>query len=448
MLATGSSALANPAILDASSIAAKYRPDTTVISDIAQTVGDNPNVVSALLIAAVIALLVTPLVSRLALRVGAVDHPDYDRRVHLFATPLLGGLAIALGLGMAAVYSLDWTRVTHAQQVSTDQLATMLLCALGVVALGAVDDIWGLSWKPKLTAQSLIAVAAVLGPLLGGATSSVTQLLLVVRRLDPPFFGAAMLPNWLGIIVAALSIVALMNMMNFIDGVDGLAAGMTVISAVTFAIIAASYGRDSIAVLAGATAGGALGFLPHNFRRGGARIFMGDTGSMLLGFMLAVIAIQGVLKTAAAVSLVIPLTLLAIPLLDTLFVISKRMKHGVSLASADNWHLHHRLLNVGFSPRRVALAFWLWMSSLSFLALALRFVDFGSYGEWESDGLVILGLIGLGVFAVSVYLAVVLEIIKTPKVKARNASAAHNDLGSSGNSPNSAAVDSDKIPEL
>jgi UDP-GlcNAc:undecaprenyl-phosphate GlcNAc-1-phosphate transferase len=208
--------------------------------------------------------------------------------------------------------------------------------------------------------------------------------------------------------------------MNFIDGVDGLAAGQAAIIAATFAIIAASYSRIGVAVLAAATSGAALGFLPHNWRKGGARIFMGDSGSMLLGFLLAVISVQGVLKTTAAISLVIPLALLAVPILDTSFVVLKRLKHGVSIAAPDRWHLHHRLLNIGLSPRRVAATMWAWTAAMSSVALALRFVDYGNSSEWNREGLLVLAIVIGGAVAVSVLLAVRLEIIKTRRVRERN----------------------------
>jgi UDP-GlcNAc:undecaprenyl-phosphate GlcNAc-1-phosphate transferase len=212
-----------------------------------------------------------------------------------------------------------------------------------------------------------------------------------------------------------------MNMVNFIDGVDGLAAGVCAISGATFAIIAASFVRANIAILAAALAGAAVGFLRHNFRRQGASIFMGDSGSMLLGFLLAVISIQGVLKTAAAVTLVIPMALLALPVVDTLFVVAKRLKHGVSPTNPDRWHLHHRLLNVGFTPRRVAISMWIWMGTMSALALALRFADYGNAADWHPRGLAIVGLFALIALLTTVYFLVTLEIVKRRHVKERNA---------------------------
>jgi UDP-GlcNAc:undecaprenyl-phosphate GlcNAc-1-phosphate transferase len=243
---------------------------------------------------------------------------------------------------------------------------------------------------------------------------------LFVNSIDLPFLQPVDVPVVVGVGIVVLWIVAVMNMMNFIDGVDGLAAGQAAIIASTFAIIAASYGRIGVAVLAAATSGAALGFLPHNWRKGGASIFMGDSGSMLLGFLLAVISVQGVLKTTAAISLVIPLALMAVPILDTSFVVLKRMKYGVSITSADRWHLHHRLLNVGLSPRRVAATLWAWTAAMSAVALALRFVDYGNSNAWRVEGLLVLGFVVGGALAVTLLLGIRLEIIKSRSVRARN----------------------------
>src|SRR5690606_10590393 len=163
-----------------------------------------------------------------------------------------------------------------------------------------------------------------------------------------------------------------------------------------------------------------FGFLPHNWRKGGARMFMGDSGSLTLGFLLAVISVQGVLKTTAAISLVIPLALLAVPILDTTFVVLKRIRHGVSVASPDRWHLHHRLLNVGLSPRRVAAILWAWTAAMSAVSLALRFVDYGNSKDWNRSGLAVLGFVVAGALAVSIFLAYQLEIFKTRAVRERN----------------------------
>lgn len=376
----------------------------------------------AFLLALVIAALVTPLVIVFARRIGAIDTPDAERRVHEVPTPRLGGIAMLVAVLITTGYYVTFSGTTGFAQRNLDQIMTALACGIAVSLLGAWDDWRGLGWKSKLLGQVGIASAAVLAPLAGTATS-VQQLILPIRVIDLPLVHPIHVSFGIGAAVAILSIVALMNMLNFIDGVDGLAAGISAISAATFAIIAASYERGNVAILAAATSGSSAGFLIYNFARGGARIFMGDAGSMLLGFLLAVIGLQGVLKTAAAVALLIPLALLAIPILDTVFVVLKRLKHRQSIASADKWHLHHRMLNVGYSPRRVTVVFWLWTASLSALALAMRFVNYGNSRDWNPSGLVVLG--GFAVIAIgfSVYLATVLEIIKSPRVRARNARA-------------------------
>ena len=147
-----------------------------------------------------------------------------------------------------------------------------------------------------------------------------------------------------------IGIVAVMNMVNFIDGVDGLAAGVCTIAGITFAVIALSLDRNAAGVLAMLTAGASLGFLRHGFPP--ATIFLGDSGSNLLGYMLAAVAVQGALKTNAVVALFLPLILLAVPILDSSFVVAKRIKYGRPVYKADRWHFHHRFANIGFSQRR------------------------------------------------------------------------------------------------
>ena len=165
-----------------------------------------------------------------------------------------------------------------------------------------------------------------------------------------------------------------MNIVNFIDGVDGLAAGVCTIAAITFAVIALSLDRNAAGVLAMLTAGASLGYLRHGFHP--ASIFLGDSGSNLLGYMLAAIAVQGALKTNAVVALVFPLVILAVPILDSSFVIAKRIKYGKPVYEADRWHFHHRFANIGFSQRRTVLYLYGWTIVLALLALALRFVPY------------------------------------------------------------------------
>ena len=182
-----------------------------------------------------------------------------------------------------------------------------------------------------------------------------------------PFVDPIELGDW-GYPLTLVGIVAVMNVVNFTDGADGLAAGVCTIAAATFAIIALSLDRDAAGVLAALTAGAAIGFLWHNFHP--ASIFMGDAGSNLLGLLLACVAIQGVLKTAAVVALFFPLLILAVPALDATFVVAKRIKYGRPVYSADRWHFHHRFANIGFSQRRTVLYLYGWTLSLAALALA------------------------------------------------------------------------------
>ena len=375
----------------------------------------------ALLLSGIVAWALVPLVQRLATRFGVVVEPSEDRRVHERATPLLGGVAMFVALAGATILFVDWREVSGLALLNQRQLAITLLCAGAACLLGALDDAWELGWRAKLLGQVGIALGVVLLPLVSLPSGlDVSQAPLVVDTIDLPFLRPVEIPIVIGVALVTFWIVAVMNMLNFIDGVDGLAAGQAAIISSTFAIIAASYSRTGVAVLAAATAGAAVGFLPHNWRKGGARIFMGDSGSMLLGFLLAVISVQGVLKTTAAISLVIPLALLAVPILDTSFVVLKRLKHGVSIANPDRWHLHHRLLNVGLSPRRVAATLWAWTAAMSSVALALRFVDYGNSNDWNEQGLIALAFVIVGALAVSILLAVRLEIIKSRRVRERN----------------------------
>ncbi len=345
------------------------------------------------LVAALVVLAATPVAARIARAVGAVDHPS-DRRIHREPTPRLGGLGILAGFLVPVLYFLP-----------EDSAARALVCgAILITALGAIDDIWGLSPAVKLCGQ--IACATV--PIAAGLT---------IDHITIPFLGA----GDLGAAQYPLTIlwfVALMNMINFIDGMDGLAAGITGLGATTFAILAASLGRAAPAIMAAALAGACAAFLVFNFHP--ARVFMGDSGSMLLGFVIAGVAISGVMKTTAAIAVVAPLLILAIPILDTSFVILKRLKHRLPIYSADRSHFHHRFFAIGWGQRKTVLALYGWCALMGAVAVALRFVPYDDPdggGLLGSCGLAAAGLVAL---IASVYLIYVLEILKwrsTPVVK-------------------------------
>jgi UDP-GlcNAc:undecaprenyl-phosphate GlcNAc-1-phosphate transferase len=201
-----------------------------------------------------------------------------------------------------------------------------------------------------------------------------------------------------------------MNSFNFIDGMDGLAAGIGTITASTFAILALSLNRGGAALLAAALAGACLGFLRHNFHP--ARVFMGDAGSLTLGYLLALIAIQGVLKTAAAVALLFPTLVLLVPIFDTSFVLLHRIKYGRALWSADANHLHHRFVRVGFGQRRAALALYAWSALLAGCALAVRFLPWHTHNHVHLGATLILAGLGVAVLAATAWIVVVLEVLK------------------------------------
>jgi UDP-GlcNAc:undecaprenyl-phosphate/decaprenyl-phosphate GlcNAc-1-phosphate transferase len=204
---------------------------------------------------------------------------------------------------------------------------------------------------------------------------------------------------------------------NFSDGVDGLAAGVGAIAATSFAIIAFDLGKANAAVLAAIVAGAALGFLVHNFHP--AAVFMGDCGSNLLGYLLGAVIVEGTLKTNALIALVGPLVVLAVPFLDTGFVVAKRIKYHRPVYEADRWHFHHRLADIGFSQRRTVLYLYAWMVLMAGIAIALRFVPYSqSSGHLRAGWAALMGALLLIGLVASVYLVYVLEILKFRRLTA------------------------------
>jgi UDP-N-acetylmuramyl pentapeptide phosphotransferase/UDP-N-acetylglucosamine-1-phosphate transferase len=342
--------------------------------------------VLAFLVAAAIAWLLVPFAERLAYRVGAIDQPK-ERGLHDRPMPRLSGLAI-----LVAVEVAGWIWLP-----GDGESRSILLGAMAIAAVGVVDDVRGLPALPKLVGQT----AAALIPVLAGVR---------VDNLTLPFVGGFQL-GWLAYPLTVLGIVAVINVINFIDGVDGLAAGVCTIAAIALAAIALSLERNAAGVLAALTAGAALGFLRHGFPP--ASSFMGDTGSNLLGFLLATASVQGALKTNAVIALAFPLVVLAVPILDTGFVVAKRLKYGQPIYQADSWHFHHRMANIGFSQRRTIAYLYGWTLVLSGLALALRFVPYSdNHGHFNAPWTAVMAACGLVAIASSVYLIYVLEILK------------------------------------
>ncbi len=320
-----------------------------------------------------VTFVTTPLVRRLALRVGWIDHPS-DRRVHPRPTPTAGGLAIFLGVAAALAVSRGLPSLAGLRE-SSSELDAAVIAAVVIVVIGVVDDTRGLSAPSKLAGQVLAAGLLVLAGV---------QLLYFYF----PGQGVLSLSPDLAVPLTIVWIVAMVNAVNLIDGLDGLAAGIVAIGAVAFFLYMA-FGPNagpepsSAAVLSAIVAGAALGFLPWNFFP--ARIFMGDTGAMLLGLMMAVATIAGVGRNpfpptggdlaAVAIPVVLPLLVLAIPFLDVVLAIVRRMRKGLGIHHADKEHIHHRLMDIGHSQRQAVVLMYLWSALISGCALAVAFID-------------------------------------------------------------------------
>src|SRR5829696_496763 len=343
------------------------------------------------LVALVVAAILTPQVARLARRVGAVDAVR-ERGLSREATPLLGGLAIFAAALVAALLFVP---------MSTAAKGILGGAAL-ITAVGAVDDWRELGAGPKLAGQ----VAAALILVLSGVT---------MDAITVPFLGRVEFHE-AGDVLTLIGLVGVMNVVNFSDGIDGLAAGVCAISAAAFAVIAFDLGKDSAGVLAAITAGAALGFLVHNFHP--ASVFMGDCGSNLLGLLLGAVVVEGSLKTNAVIALIGPLVVLAVPFLDTGFVVAKRIKYRRPIYHADSNHFHHRFHRIGFSQRRTVLYLYGWTITMAVLAVALRFVPYSVGGDWDLGWSLVMAACFAITVAASVYLVLVLEILKLRRLRA------------------------------
>ncbi|MDF2521323.1 MAG: tagO [Clostridia bacterium] len=307
----------------------------------------------AFLIALAVAYVVTPLVIKLAHKVGAIDVPKDNRRVHKLPIPRLGGIAIFIGFMVSVLVTF---------RIDT-RLMGVLAGATIIVIMGFFDDIKPLSAKVKLLIQLLAA---------GIVVYSGVKVDFITNPLSYMFGGGhdtyIKLGNW-SYPLTILWIVGITNAINLIDGLDGLAAGISTISAITLSTVAIFLNQDYIAVLALILAGATIGFLPYNFNP--AKIFMGDTGSLFLGYMLSVISVMGVLKSAAALSILVPIFAIGLPIFDTFMAIIRRSLSGKSFMEADKGHLHHRLLDKGLSQRQAVLTLYSISAVLGFSAVVL-----------------------------------------------------------------------------
>ena len=339
-----------------------------------------------------IVLVLTPAVGSAARHLRLVDRRAEGDRARS-EVPRLGGLAMFLGVIVPSVAFVPLN----------GPMRGIVLGAAVATTVGAIDDFRRLNWWQKLGGQVLAAAIPAIG------------FNVYLQRFT--FIGVFHIPKWVGVPLTVIGIVAVMNMVNFLDGLDGLAAGVCAIAGATFCVIELDLGRIGPAVLAAIVCGTCLGFLRHNFYP--ARIFMGDSGALLLGYTLAAISVQGLLKTPAVATLGLPLLALPVPLLDTSFVVAKRLKSGQPIYVADARHLHHRFMRVGFSERRSVLYLWTWCGTLAFAALATRFAPPHAHGDWNWTNVAVDVAAGALAVAFSAYVVYVLEIVKLASPRAR-----------------------------
>lgn len=278
-----------------------------------------------------LAFLSTPFVKKLAKKIGAIDIPKDKRRMHTDSVPLIGGLAIFLGF---LVSTLLFTKIDS-------RITAILAGAIIMVVLGVFDDKYALGAKFKLVIQ--IIAAAI--PVIAGVR---------IERIILPFLKSGGIEfGWLAYPITILWIVALTNAVNLIDGLDGLAAGVSAIASFSMFLIALMQGNFTIAVMSAALVGACCGFLPYNFSP--ASIFMGDTGSTFLGFVMASLSVLGLFKIHAIISFAVPFIAFGIPIFDTSFAIFRRLKEHRPIMSPDRGHLHHRLVDMGFTHKQAVL---------------------------------------------------------------------------------------------
>lgn len=302
-----------------------------------------------------ISLAATPFVINLAHKIGAIDIPDDKRRVHHKPIPRLGGLAIFYGFLISLLF---FAKIDQ-------QLRGILIGALIIVGVGILDDVKQLSALTKLAAQIVAAVVVVIND-------------VRIEAISVPMFISESGILQLGIFSIPITIawvIIVTNAVNLIDGLDGLAVGISSIASFSLFFIAILAGEQNVAIIAAALSGGCLGFLPYNFNP--AKIFMGDTGSQFLGYMLSVICIQGLFKGYVVISFIIPFLILGLPLFDTIFAILRRAVNHKPIMGADRGHLHHRLLDSGFTQKQTVAILYVIASVLGISAVLV--LERGAY---------------------------------------------------------------------
>lgn len=307
-----------------------------------------PDFILAFFIALAVSYLLIPRIIALAVRTGEMDMPD-ERKVHTAPIPRLGGIAIYVAFMAAVFLTVDMTR----------EIAGLLLGGTVIAAVGVIDDLKNLPAKVKLFGQIIAAAVLVLFD-------------VRIDFISDPF-GDLIYLEYLAVPATLFWIVGITNTVNLIDGLDGLAGGVSTIASITILLVALQQDYLLVVVLTAALSGSVLGFLRYNFNP--AKIFMGDTGSMFLGYMLAGISVIGAVKSAATVALIVPIFALGLPILDTAFAIIRRYLGGKPIFKPDRGHLHHRLLDLGFSQRQAVLLMYVISGVLGVSAIALTEVS-------------------------------------------------------------------------
>ena len=327
----------------------------------------------ALLVSAVVSFAATPLVKRMAYKLGAIDVPKDNRRMHKEPIPRMGGLAIAISFILTVLIFGELDR----------QMQGILLGAVIIVVLGVLDDCLTL----RALFKFLVQIGAACVVVAHGCT--IQFLSNPVFTSDVPYLD---LGNW-SVPITIIWIVAITNAVNFIDGLDGLAVGVSAISAATLLVIALLVSESAVAVVLAALLGACLGFLPYNFNP--AKIFMGDTGSTFLGFILACISIQGMFKLYAVISFAVPFLILGVPIFDICYAIIRRLARHQNPMQADRGHIHHRLIDMGFSQKQAVASTYMLTAMLGLAAVVLT-----SSGEARAliliGAIFVVGAIGFG----------------------------------------------------
>lgn len=319
----------------------------------------------AFAVALIVAFFATPIARKIAVNSGAVNIPNDSRRVHKKPMALMGGLAIIAGFILASLYSFATKDIkSFAEFLTKPKTLGILVGVLIIIALGIVDDVKTLRARVKFPIQLIAAIIVVAT---GTRITAISKPFQDTIALHPSMM--YVLGDILAFAISIIWIVGMTNAVNLIDGLDGLAAGVSGIAAITLYIVAVIRRQDDIAIISVSLVGAIAGFLPYNFNP--AKIFMGDTGATFLGFILAIISIEGAMKSVTALAVAIPILVLGLPIFDTVFAIFRRILHGKPIGEADRGHLHHRLLDMGLSHRMAVISLYIVSGALGLVSIAL-----------------------------------------------------------------------------